>query len=205
MPVPQIRKEIGRRPSVFSKYKSPNAVLSIDVPVPQIQEQRVEVQSVTSQERLQQHFHERLQLRNSGSWQSRRSPQRENVNHESDIAKETMSVTVKLAKEIDELYDIELPTAECQSRTPSERSRVTHKDDASQGKKEEGARCRGVCLDVVNESFQEKDGYMDDSRPVQGGGEDTVERVMTRSARRARVMRRSRKRLSFTQPLGYRY
>ena len=44
-----------RRPSVFSKYELPNAVLSIDVPVLQIQEQRVEVQRDDSQKRLQQH------------------------------------------------------------------------------------------------------------------------------------------------------
>ena len=42
-----------RRPSVFSKYELPNAVLSIAVPVPQIQEQRVEVQRDNPQERLQ--------------------------------------------------------------------------------------------------------------------------------------------------------
>ena len=35
--------------------------------------------------------------------------QRKNVGHERDVAKETMSVTVKLAKEIDEPYDISLP------------------------------------------------------------------------------------------------
>jgi len=96
---------------------------------------------------------------------------------ERNVAEETMSVMVKLANEIDEPYDIDLPTAECQSRTPFEERRVTHKDDASLEKKEEGARSRGACLDVENEAFQEKDGYMDDSRPVQGGG-DTDERVM---------------------------
>ena len=42
-----------RRLSVFSKYELPNAVLSIAVPVPQIQEQRVEVQRDNPQERLQ--------------------------------------------------------------------------------------------------------------------------------------------------------
>ena len=42
-----------RRPSVFSKYVLPNAVSSIDVSVPQIQEQRVEVQRGNPQERLQ--------------------------------------------------------------------------------------------------------------------------------------------------------
>ena len=42
---------------------------------------------------------------------------------ESDIAEETMSATVRLAKKkIDEPYDVDLPTAECcQSRTPSQR------------------------------------------------------------------------------------
>ena len=80
---------------------------------------------------------------------------RENVDRESDVAEEMMSVTVKLAKEINEPCDIELPTAECQSRTPSEERH------ASQGKKE-GARSRGACLDVENEAFHEKDGYMDD-------------------------------------------
>ena len=40
---------------------------------------------------------------------------------ESEVAEETMSTTMKLAKEIDEPYDIDLPTAECQSRTPSEK------------------------------------------------------------------------------------
>ena len=62
----------GRRPSVFSKDVLPNAVLSIDVSVPQIQEQRVEVQRGNPQERLQ--------LRNSGNrqrlqnvWQKDRS------------------------------------------------------------------------------------------------------------------------------------
>ena len=33
---------------------------------------------------------------------------------ESDVAEETMSAMVKLAKEIDEPYDISQPTAECQ-------------------------------------------------------------------------------------------
>jgi len=46
---------------------------------------------------------------------------------ESDVAEETMSVTVKVAKEIDEPHDIDLPTAECQSRTPSEKRRVTQR------------------------------------------------------------------------------
>ena len=63
---------------------------------------------------------------------------------ESDVAEETMSATVKLAKEIDE-PDIGQPTAECQLMTPSERRLVT--------------RC--------------------ELRPVQGGEEDTEERVMT--------------------------
>ena len=54
-------RKLGRRPSVFSKYMLPNAVLSIAVPVPQIQEQRVEVQRGNPQERLQ--------LRNSGNRQ----------------------------------------------------------------------------------------------------------------------------------------
>ena len=40
-----------------------------------------------------------------------------------------MSGTVKLAKEIDELHDIGLPTAECPSRTPSEKRRVTQRCD----------------------------------------------------------------------------
>ena len=42
-----------------------------------------------------------------------------------------MSAAVRLAKEIDEPYDIGLPTAECQSRTPSEKRRVTHRDSRS--------------------------------------------------------------------------
>ena len=75
-------------------------------------------------------------------------------------------------------YDIDLPTAECQSRTLSEKRRVTRKDDASQGKKEQGARSRGACLDVKDDAFQEKDGYMD-SRSVKDGEEDTDERVFT--------------------------
>ena len=54
-------REIGRRLSVLSKYELPNAVLSIDGPVPQIQEQRVEVQRGNSQERLQQNPQERSQ------------------------------------------------------------------------------------------------------------------------------------------------
>ena len=54
-------RKLGRRPSVFSKDVLPNAVLSIDVSVPQIQEQRVEVQRGNPQERLQ--------LRNSGNRQ----------------------------------------------------------------------------------------------------------------------------------------
>ena len=45
--------KFGRRPSLFSKYELPNAVLSIDVPIPQSQEQRVEVQGDNPQERLQ--------------------------------------------------------------------------------------------------------------------------------------------------------
>ena len=65
---------------------------------------------------------------------------------ESDVAEEMMSVTVKLAKEIDEPSDIELPTAECQSRTFSKQRRVIRRDEL---------------------------------RPVQGGEEDTDERVMT--------------------------
>ena len=48
-----------------------------------------------------------------GSWQSGRSPQRENVGQDSDVAEETMSAVVKLAKEIDEPCDIHQPTAEC--------------------------------------------------------------------------------------------
>ena len=54
-------RKLERRPSVFSKYVLPNAVLSIAVPLPQIQEQRVEVQRGNPQERLQ--------LRNSGNRQ----------------------------------------------------------------------------------------------------------------------------------------
>ena len=54
-------RKLGRRPSVFSKYELPNEVLSIAVPIPQIQEQRVEVQRGNSQERLQQNPQERLQ------------------------------------------------------------------------------------------------------------------------------------------------
>ena len=47
-------RKLWRRPSVFSRYELPNEVMSIAVPVPQIQEQRVEVQRSNSQERLQQ-------------------------------------------------------------------------------------------------------------------------------------------------------
>ena len=54
-------RKLGRRPSVFSKYVLPNAVLNIAVLVPQIKEQRVEVQRGNPQERLQ--------LRNSGNRQ----------------------------------------------------------------------------------------------------------------------------------------
>ena len=54
-------RKLVRRPSVFSKYDLPNAVLSIDVPVLQIQEQRVQMQRGNSQERLQQNPQERLQ------------------------------------------------------------------------------------------------------------------------------------------------
>ena len=57
----RFERKLGRRPSVFSKDVLPNAVLSIDVSVPQIQEQRVEVQRGNPQERLQ--------LRNSGNRQ----------------------------------------------------------------------------------------------------------------------------------------
>ena len=57
----RFERKLGRRPSVFSKDVLPNAVSSIDVSVPQIQEQRVEVQRGNPQERLQ--------LRNSGNRQ----------------------------------------------------------------------------------------------------------------------------------------
>ena len=63
----------------------------------------------------------------------------------SDVVKDTMSTTLKLAKEIDE-PDISKPTAECQLMTPSERSLFT----------------QGCELQTV-----------------QGGAEDTDERVMT--------------------------
>ena len=62
-----------------------------------------------------------------------------------DVVEETMSVTVQLAKEVDESYDIDLPTSACQSRTPSERRLLT--------------RC--------------------EVPPVQGGGDDTNEHVIT--------------------------
>ena len=84
---------------------------------------------------------------------------------------------VKVAKEIDEPYDIDLPTADCQARTPSEKGRVTRR-----GKlwpRRWSKRHREACLDVENEAFQEKDGYMDEPRSVKDGAEDTNERVMT--------------------------
>ena len=51
------------------------------------------------------------------------------VPHDTEVAEETMSATVKLATETDEPYDIDLLTAECQSRTPHERRRVTQRCD----------------------------------------------------------------------------
>ena len=101
----------------------------------------------------------------------------EQLTCESDVAEETMSAMVKLAKEIDEPYDIDLPTAECQSRTPSEKRRATRRDKLRP--RRWSKRHRGACFDVEDEAFKEKDGYMDDFRSVKDGAEDTDERVMT--------------------------
>ena len=89
-----------------------------------------------------------------------------------DVAEKTMSVMVKLANEIDEPYDIDLPTAECQSRTPFPRKGGLHAETSS-------GRARGARFDVENEAFQEKDGHMDESRSVKDRAEDTNERVVT--------------------------
>ena len=69
--------------------------------------------------------------------------------HERDVAEETMSVMVKLANEIDEPYDIDLPTAECQSRTPSEKRQVTRRDKfcfASAGTQRHACWCTWVLV-----------------------------------------------------------
>ena len=63
-----------------------------------------------------------------------------------DVAEETMSAMVKLAKDPLEPHDIDQPTAECQLMTLCERRLATQRDDL---------------------------------RPVQGGEEDTDQRVMT--------------------------
>jgi len=52
----------------------------------------------------------------------------EQLTCKSDDAEETMSATVKLAKEMDE-PDIDQPTAECQLMTPSEKRLVTQRDE----------------------------------------------------------------------------
>ena len=71
----------------------------------------------------------------------------------------------------------DLPTAECQSRTPSEKRRVTCRDKLRPYRWSK--RHRGACLDVEDEAFQEKDGYTDEPRCVKDGAEDTDGRVMT--------------------------
>ena len=62
---------------------------------------------------------------------------------ESDVAEETMSAMVKLAKDQLEPYDIGQPTAECQLMTPSERSLVTQRDELRpvQGRAEDTDEC----------------------------------------------------------------
>ena len=62
-----------------------------------------------------------------------------------------MSVVVKLAKEIDEPNDISQP-----------RKLVTRRDKLQP--RRWSKRHRGACLNVEDEAFQEKDGFMDESR-----------------------------------------
>ena len=89
-----------------------------------------------------------------------------------------MSAMVKLAKEIDESYDIGQPTAECHLMAwPYERRRVTRRDELRP--RRWSKRHQGACLGVEDAVFQEKDGYMDEPRSVKDGAEDTDERVMT--------------------------
>jgi len=106
---------------------------------------------------------------------------------ENDAAEETMSATVKLAKQIDEPDKLR---NEGESVDANEKNTdgnkgpdevfdegEVHKERGGarvQRTRKEGAQSRGACLDDENEAFQEKD----DSRPVQGGGKDTEERVM---------------------------
>ena len=78
-----------------------------------------------------------------------------------DVAEETMSVMVKLTKEIDEPYNIDLPTAECQSRMSSKERRVTRRNELRP--RRWSKRHGGACLDVEDEAFQDKVGYMDES------------------------------------------
>ena len=60
-----------------------------------------------------------------GNEQEAEHTEPEQLTCKSEVAEETMSAVVKLAKEIDEPRDIGQPTAECQLMTPSERRPVT--------------------------------------------------------------------------------
>ena len=73
-------------------------------------------------------FSTRSRMMKSVLSEAERTPSRDKeLEHdvESDVAEETMSATVKLAKEIHEPYDTSQLTAECQLMTPSEKSLVT--------------------------------------------------------------------------------
>ena len=69
-----------------------------------------------------------------------------------------MSAMVKLAKEVDEPYDISQP-----------RKLVTRRDKLRP--RSWSKRHQGACLDVEDEAFQEKDGNMDEP-PVREGTEE---------------------------------
>ena len=71
------------------------------------------------------------------------------------VVEETMSAMVKLAKEVDEPYDISQP-----------RKLVTRRDKLRP--RSWSKRHQGACLDVEDEAFQEKDGNMDEPRSVKG-------------------------------------
>ena len=92
----------------------------------------------------------------------------------SDVTKDTMSVTVKLAQELDESHDIGQSTAECQLIWPSRRKLVIWSPCSCRLEQKAPMSVSGV----DGAAFQRRLVTWREYLLVQGGAEDTVERVL---------------------------